>query len=182
MDIRTKTQQFSDFYEREVDALFRYTALRVGNREEVKDIVQETFSALWEKLARGGTIREERAFLYASARNKIIDWYRKKKSLSLEQMADGEEGETLPFDPIDTLAESRIVLSAEAHQVLTLIATLPISYRDAVYLRLVEEMVPQEIAQVLGITAGAVSVRITRGLALLREQLGLTQNKDHESI
>ena len=183
MDIGTKTQQFSDFYEREVDALFHYVALRVGNRDEVMDIVQETFSTLWEKTVRGGTIHAHRAFLYASARNRIIDWYRKKKSLSLEHITEGEDGETLPFEPIDTLAQSRIILSAEAEQVLTLITALPPQYRDAIYLRLVEEMLPQEIAQVLGMSAGTVSVRITRGLALLREQLGLTHTiEKHEPI
>ena len=181
MDISTKTQQFSDFYEHEVDALFRYVALRVGNRDEVMDIVQETFSALWEKTVRGDTINIPRALLYASARNKIIDWYRKKKPLSLEQMTEREEGEKLPFDPVDTFAESRIILSIEATQVLTLITALPSQYRDAVYLRLVEEMLPQEISEVLGTTAGNVSVRITRGLALLREQLGLTPPRQKKS-
>lgn len=180
MDISTKTQQFSDFYEREVDGLFRYVSLRVGRRDEVIDIVQDTFSALWEKMVRGDTIHTPRALLYASARNKIIDWYRRKKPLSLEQMAEGEEGEELPFDPVDTLAEARMVLSAEAARVLDLIGTLPPQYRDAIYLRLIEEMLPQEIAQVLGITAGTASVRITRGLALLRERLGLTEK--HESV
>lgn len=178
MDISSKTQQFSDFYEREVDGLFRYISFRVKSRQESMDIAQETFCSLWEKFATGTHIISLRAFLYASARNKIIDWYRKKKPLSLESITEGEEGDILPFEPVDSLAESRIVLSAEAQTVLKIIESLPAHYRDALYLRLVEEMTPKEIAQILKVSAGTISVRITRGLALIRKELGLTQETE----
>lgn len=178
MDIPSKQQQFSDFYEREVDGLFRYISFRVKSRQESMDITQETFCSVWEKIATGAAIISLRAFLYASARNKIIDWYRKKKPLSLESITEGEDGDILPFEPVDALAESRIVLSSEARAVLTLIEKLPTPYRDALYLRLVEEMTPKEIAQVLKVSAGTISVRITRGLAVIRKELGLTQEPE----
>jgi len=138
------------------------------------DIAQETFCSLWEKFATGSTIISLRAFLYASARNKIIDWYRKKKPLSLEKITEGEDGDILPFEPVDSLAESRIILSSEAKSVLKLIEKLPTHYRDALYLRLVEEMTPKEIGQILEVSAGTISVRITRGLTMIRKELGLT--------
>lgn len=182
METPTRKEEFSTFYEREVDSLFRYVTLRVSSRDEAMDIVQETFCSLWEKFSLGETITNMRAFLYASVRNRIIDWYRKKKPLSLEQIPrkDGsDEDDDLPFDPIDMLAESTIVYSAEAREVLEIISKLPLSYREAVYLRVVEEFMPSEIAETLGISAGATSVRITRGLALIRKELGLVEKEEN---
>lgn len=172
MDKVAAEQQFTDLYEREVDAIFRYTLLRVSSREEAMDITHDVFSSLWAKLQLGEEVREGRAFLYTSARNRIIDWYRKHKPLSLESLGGGnEEDGPLPFDPVDPLAETRVQLSAEAEEVLTAIASLPPQYQESVYLRFVEEYTPQEIAQILGSSPNIISIRISRGLTELRKRL-----------
>ncbi|MEK7642161.1 MAG: sigma factor-like helix-turn-helix DNA-binding protein, partial [Patescibacteria group bacterium] len=43
---------------------------------------------------------------------------------------------------------------------------------DAVYLRFVEGLSPPEIAEIIGISTNATSVRITRGLEKLRTLTG----------
>jgi RNA polymerase sigma-70 factor (ECF subfamily) len=45
------------------------------------------------------------------------------------------------------------------------------SYRTVLYLRLIEELDPQEIAGRLGLRKGTVRVRLLRGLKKLRELL-----------
>jgi RNA polymerase sigma-70 factor (ECF subfamily) len=161
-------EEFNTIYIKESDSLFRYCLTRVSDREKAIDIVQDVFTQLWIMYNKGEVVKYSRAFLFTVARNRIIDWYRKKKSLSLDAMADTDS--ELFFEPMDEKAHLNIILSTEAKRVIEAIDTLEPSYREAVYLRFVEDLSPQEIATILETTAGVVSVRITRGIEKLKAQ------------
>jgi len=160
---------FKIIYENESDAVFRFCLVRVSDREEALDITQETFLRLWKSLQDGQNILNSRAFLFTIARRLIIDWYRKKKSLSLDSMLEREGGYDISDDK--TVEDSNFSLS-EGRYLLSKINELDLSYRDPVYLRFVEGLSPPEIGEVLGISTGATSVRINRGLAELRRIAG----------
>jgi RNA polymerase sigma-70 factor, ECF subfamily len=162
--------QFTSFYEKESDALFRFCYWRVTNRELALELAQESFARLWAKMAEGAQMDNQRAFLYVVARHLIIDWYRKGKSGSLEALS--EEGER-PFEPMDQNAHIDIEVGSEARRVAEKINDLPEQYRDVVYMRFVEDLRPREISQILKISTNAVSVRITRGLEELRRISGI---------
>ncbi len=173
MGINDKKRQFAEIYEREADGLFRFCLLRTSNREQARDIVQDAFTRLWQALLDDRSITHERAFLYAITRNLIIDWYRKAKSESLDALTEwGDDGEETKEFP-DTKAEGRMIFSAEAREMLEAIKELEPMYREAVYLRLVEEMLPQEIGELLDLNANVVSVRVNRGIEQLRSRFKL---------
>lgn len=161
-------EKFTEVYDRESDALFRYCSLRVHDREKAIDIVQDIFAELWKKYQAGEKIENERAYLFTLAHNRIIDWYRKKKSESLDALLEKEDGER-PFDYANE-DHTNTFLSSEAKRVLEAIEILEPIYRDVLYLRFAEDLSPQEIASILDSTANVVSVRITRGLEKLREE------------
>lgn len=158
-------QKFTEIYERETDALFRYASFRVGSREEAKDMVENVFVSFWQKCRKGAKIKNPRAFLFTSLRNRIIDWYRKKKTESLES------DET--FEPADPDAFRFIIASAEAREILKALEKLSPEYRDPVYMRLVENFSPEEIAETLQISANAASVRINRGIEKIKKDMGI---------
>jgi RNA polymerase sigma-70 factor (ECF subfamily) len=163
------TKKFTEIYDREADALFRYCFFRINDREKAIDMVQDIFVELWKVLHTGEKIKRERPYLFTLAHNRVIDWYRKKKSESLDALLENENT-ARPFDYADEHAHADIIVSAEAKRVLTAIEFLDPTYRDVLYLRFAEDLSPQEIAKVIGSTASIVSVRITRGLEKLREQ------------
>jgi len=169
MEVHNIKVKFTEVYEKESDPLFRYCLMRVSDRDKAIDIVQDIFAELWKTYNTSEEIKNERAYLFTLARNKIIDWYRKKKSYSLDALLETEDTER-PFDSPDEKAHPDIIFSAEAGRVLEAIEKLDPTYRDVLYLRFTEDLSPQEIASVLGSTASIVSVRITRGLEKLREQ------------
>lgn len=169
-----RKKEFEDIYAGEIDSLFRYSILRVGNRAQAMDIVQDVFVRLWQAFQKGENIENARAFLFAVLKNRIIDWYRKKKSSSLDALLErGEERGERAFEPADDRAHEEILFSAETRAMIEAINSLEAKYRDAVYLRLVEDMPPEEIARRLGATPNTISVRITRGLDKLRKKLGI---------
>ena len=73
------------------DALFKFARVRVGDRETAKDLVQETFLSALQNIEsfRGESSKE--TWLIAILKNKIIDYYRKKKTANSVPLID-EEG------------------------------------------------------------------------------------------
>lgn len=162
---------FNTTYEAEADAIFRFCLVRVSDREQALDLTQETFTRLWTTLSSGKEMSNSRAFLFTVAHRLIIDWYRKKKPLSLESLANEESGES--YDQADEMTSGTgLELGAEGRFLLEKIRELNPSYRQAVYLRFAEGLSPPEIGDILGISANAASVRINRGIRKLRKLTG----------
>lgn len=153
-------QEFLRAYDEYADRLFRYSLIKVSNREQARDIVQETFTHTWSFIVEGGRIHNIKAFLYRTTNNLIIDWYRKKKSVSLDQLV--EQG----FNPRDNKENPEF--ASDVKQAIKLIEKIDDPYREALVLRFVEDLSPSEIAETLGVSANVVSVRINRGLEKLR--------------
>jgi len=168
-----KKAKFTAFYEREADKLFRFCLSRVSDREQARDIVQEVFTRLWGAYAEGKGIDNERAFIFTVARNLIIDWYRKNKPESLDAMF-AERNEGLPFEIAASGSDKWAEHSAEARIVVEAIKKLDSISQEVVYMRLVEDFSPGEIAKLIGVTPNTVSVRINRGVSELRKNLGVS--------
>lgn len=64
------------------DELFRYAIVRVKDNGFAEDIVQETFLSAWRAKETYNGISSEKNWLYAICKNKIIDHFRKKNSIS----------------------------------------------------------------------------------------------------
>jgi RNA polymerase sigma-70 factor, ECF subfamily len=161
---------FVAIYTDHSDAIFRFSCSRVSDREQALDITQEVFSRLWQSLIDGKDIEYPKTFLFTIARNLIIDWYRKKKSVSLEGLASPETDE--PYEPVPDDAETLLEMDAEGRFLVDKIGKLSSGYRDAVYLRFVEGLSPTEIAKIIGVSVNATSVRINRGVDELRKLTG----------
>ena len=154
-------EQFNDAYEQYVDVVFRLCKYKVGVDDTAEDLTQDVFVKYWNYLVQGKKVSNTKSFLYQIARNLIIDHYRKHKSVSLDQLH--EDG----FDPGQ---DSQQVNQSEANLAIKAIKGLDEKYRDAVYLRLVDEMGVKDIAKVLDISESNASVRIHRGIKQLQEK------------
>jgi RNA polymerase sigma-70 factor (ECF subfamily) len=157
-----KSQQFLADYESFSEAIFRHCFFRVSDREKARDLMQDTFVKAWQQVTAGADIKNMRAFLYRVANNLIIDEYRKKKTYSLDQMQ--EAGFELASQ--DHLKIEKIV---EGREALEMLEQLDDKYKEVIIMRYIDDLSPQEIAEVVGESENLVSVRIHRGLVRLRE-------------
>jgi RNA polymerase sigma-70 factor (ECF subfamily) len=146
------------------DQIFRFCLSKTSKREVAEDLTQEAFMNTWQAVRKGLVIDNVRAYLYATARNLVIDYYRKKKTSSLDEMMEGG------FDKEDSYATGA-VSQTEVNFVVKEINNLEEKYREPTYLRLVEGMGPGEIAELLGENENTISVRINRGVKKVREAL-----------
>ncbi len=169
-------QKFEEIYAEESDAIFRFCLTRVSNREQALDLTQETFLRLWTTISKEKEVLNNRAFLFTVARRLIIDWYRKKKSISLESIMYKDE--EMNYEPMDEKTANDSQFGAEGRYVVGKINELSETSRDPLYLSFVEGLSPKEIGDILGISANATSVRINRGLTELRKITGYDKNKN----
>lgn len=160
-------RDFLAAYDAYADAIFRYCFLRLYNRSEAKDLVQEVFLRVWKYMKEKGPVRNMRPFLYKIALNLVINRNQKKTSVSLDSLM--EDGFDPGFDSRDSMVD--ILDGLRAIEKLDMLDS---KQREAVYLRYAEDCSPKEIAEIIGENENAVSVRIHRGVKKLKELL------DHE--
>jgi RNA polymerase sigma-70 factor (ECF subfamily) len=163
MDSSTE-RAFLELYDTMADDILRYCYFRVPDREVAKDLAQDIFLRLWDYLKQGKQVVSMRAFLYRTARNIVIDHYRKKKSMSLEILQ--EKG----FDPtgedhlqIESLSAGKEAMRATAH--------LDDRSREVVLLRYANNLSLAEVAEIVGESENAVSVRLHRATKKLKDIL-----------
>lgn len=155
-------QEFNKIYEQFADAIFRHCVFRVSDREKAKDLTQLAFVRLWDYMSQGKEIDNVRAFLYRIANNLIIDEYRKRKEVSLDQMRD-EEGFDIGFEPMHSI-ESR----DEYEHAQALLEQLPDKYREALVMRHVDGLSVKDMANILHESENVISVRIHRAIEKLK--------------
>ena len=152
------------------------TALRLTrNRADAEDLVQDTYVKAFrhaEQFARGTNLR---AWLYTILHN---TWRNRQRDASrqtvevdseqVEQAAAGPGG----GEPVETPERilMRSTLDADLQAALD---ELPDAFRQAVWLRDVEEFTYAEIAEMLNVPIGTVMSRISRGRRLLFEKLSV---------
>jgi RNA polymerase sigma-70 factor, ECF subfamily len=156
-----------------LDSLYR-TALRLTRvPADAEDLVQETYLKAFRAADSFKPGTNLRAWLFTilhnTARNRIRD--RVRDTVSVDSTVVERLSELpAPDRPIET-PESLLLRQTMAPDLQAAIDALPDTFRQAVWLRDVEEFSYAEIAEMLSIPVGTVMSRISRGRHLLFEQL-----------
>ena len=153
-----------------VDSLYG-TALRLTRRPaDADDLVQDTYLKAFRSAAQFQRGTNLKAWLFTILHNTFRNMRRHDGRNPIE--VDSEYVEQAPaqapneFSPEELL--TRATLDADLQAALD---GLPDAFRQAVWLRDVEELTYAEIADVLGVPIGTVMSRISRGRRALYERL-----------
>ncbi len=149
--------------------LFRYLLHLTANRERAEDFFQETWLRVLERGHQYDGKWKFEAWLFATARNLVLDWHRRKKPQSIDSLAGPEEDAS--FDVKDDHSASPLeqVLHAEQKSgVQQSLEKVPAIYREVLVLRFQEEMQLDEIAGVTGAPISTVKSRLYRGLEAMK--------------
>jgi RNA polymerase sigma-70 factor (ECF subfamily) len=168
---------FDDFVNLYGDRIYGFGLRMCGEREDARDIAQETFIKAFESLK---TLKEPKAlksWLYRVASNACLMKRRKgkfepKKELSLDDLmprdADSAAFE-IPDDsdaPDDSLARNEI-----RRTVRDAIRSLPPHYRIVLLLRDIEQLTTREVAEALELPETTIKMRLHRARLGVRKYL-----------
>ena len=152
----------------ELDALYR-AALRLSPAE-ADDLVQDTFVKAIRGRARFEPGTNLRAWLFTilmnTWRNRRRDAFRDPVDVDSERVELAAVAADTTASPEDLLVRSTLDVDLKAA-----LDRMPPAFREAVWLRDVEEFTYAEIARILDVPVGTVMSRISRGRRQLYEYL-----------
>jgi RNA polymerase sigma-70 factor (ECF subfamily) len=137
------------------DRLLRYLLGFGLTAQDSEEIVQETFLALFQHLQRGRSRRNLRGWLFRVAHN--LGLRKRQRMRATEEVGDSV------IDPAPN-PEDQCAISQTERRLLAVLRALPEQDRRCLSLR-AEGLRYREIAEVLDMSLGAVSIALTRSLA-----------------
>ena len=152
---------------REIDNLFKlyyrplclYALHYMGDTDESEDIVQESFTSLWQSPS---SISDPKSYLYRTVRNRSIDRLRSKGKVDI-----------VPLDDVSAISDEEAMLRSEREALLwTAVDSLPAKRRELLLLSKRDGLKYSEIAQRMGISENTVRNQISRALDALRKKAG----------
>lgn len=162
------------------DYLFNYTITRVNDREIAKDLVQETFLAALGAMKNFKGEANERTWLTAILKRKVIDYYRKinsnkgKAEVRMNFNSDENEGEWLETkvsDPYDKTAEDQLENEELGLAIHKCMDKLTLKQAEIFKMKTILNMETETICNDLNITASNLWVIIHRARTAMAECL-----------
>jgi RNA polymerase sigma-70 factor (ECF subfamily) len=165
----SQEERFLEAFDEYGDALFRHATLRINDRERAIDVVHDTYAKVWAYVRNGHDIEQFRPFLYKVLNNLIVDEYRKHKEASLDALFEQDGVDDGSFDELSESTVDSLAATIDGKKAFAVVDQLPDVYREVIILRFVDELGPKEISELIEESENVVSVRLHRGLKLLRE-------------
>ncbi|MDB5195462.1 MAG: sigW [Parcubacteria group bacterium] len=151
--------------------LLRYGTKFLSGTEDIVDLVQEVFVSVYQNIQSYDASRRFSPWIYRIAHNAFVGELRKRSRQPVRFF--GFEFDTFVPHPVQ---EATQVPEVEAKEMRSMVeeglSKISPAYSEILILRYLEELSYQEIADVLRIPLGTVSVRIARGRTALRATYG----------
>jgi RNA polymerase sigma factor (sigma-70 family) len=162
--------RITEIFRREQGRLRSFVRKRVDNEGDAEDILQDVFSALVEADWLSRPVEQAGAWLFRVARNRIVDFFRKKRPVQFG-LHQGDEGieDLLPSpDAGPDAAYLRSLLWEELEQAL---AELPEEQRAVFIAHEIEGRSFKELSAETGVSVNTLLSRKRYAILHLRERL-----------
>jgi RNA polymerase sigma-70 factor, ECF subfamily len=137
------------------------------DREEAQDVVQDAYLRAFQAYPafEGENVK---TWLLVIVRNTAFNALKRRRRRG-RLISLTEDLPLLEVASEDPLPDTLIISEADRQLLLRSLGELPVSYRDIIVLRDIENLSYAEIAEVVGLPAGTVMSRLSRGRAQLRK-------------
>ncbi len=166
---------FAPLFIRYWDAVLRYCAFRLLDRQEAEDAASQVFVDAYAALHRFRDRGQEgsfRAWLFTIAHHEVANRHRYRARHPAGPLAAAETTRDRHVGP-----EHAAIAAGDMAQVVILLGQLPARSREVVELRLAG-LTDREIAAVLGISGEAVRQAQSRAVSRLRGLMGISPDTE----
>jgi RNA polymerase sigma-70 factor (ECF subfamily) len=154
----------TEIVRRHADALARF-ATSAGEREEIEELVQDTFVRAFNSLDSFRAESSLRTWLFTIERRLMLDRRRAEKREKNIVSLEGTDAAT-DYDALDS-----VVATETAQRVRRAMSKLSPMQRDVFTMRVEQGLAYKEIASVLGTTEGAARVHYHNAVGAVKEFL-----------
>lgn len=159
---------FREIYLRYDKLLYLYAYKKLRNREEAKDVVQDSFTWLLNHRIEIHLTTSLSAYLYKTVLHQILDIF-KHKGIIKKYAESGEHYIDLDSPEADYLIREKDIAALIENE----IAAMPPKMREIYTLKRREFLSAKEIAGQLGLSVHTVSTQLKRAMKHLRVKLGV---------
>jgi RNA polymerase sigma factor (sigma-70 family) len=165
-------QRLEQTFREEQPGLLAFIKSRISNTEDAEDILQEVFFQAARAMDVTEPIGNLVGWLYRVARNRIVDWYRKKRHRTVP-LGGSDENVSM----MELLADSGINIengylrSLAADALVECIAELPRLQREVLIMQEIEGRKFREIAELTGTPVNTLIARKRYAVQFLRRRL-----------
>ncbi|MEK7186336.1 MAG: sigma-70 family RNA polymerase sigma factor [Patescibacteria group bacterium] len=159
-------KDFEELYLEFSDKIYKYIYWQLRDPYLAEDFTGEVFTRLWKNWKRFKPDFSQ-AFLFRTAKNILIDHWRKnknKKEVSLETSIEQSIEPSYDENLIEEISKNNDI--KELHEA---IGELPDNLKEVVVLRFIDDLPAREVGEIMGIAEGNVRVLQYRALKKLKE-------------
>src|SRR5688572_22172002 len=171
-NLENQNSKASEIVERERGKLFKFIRSRVSGDAEAEDILQDVFYQFISSM-RMEPIEKAASWLFHTAGNKIIDWYRKIKPSSLDGMSESFPDVNVEQFHNDSQSDDNDALflrSVMWEMLEDALEELPVKQREAFIMSELEGKSFKEIAEITGEPVNTLLSRKRYAVLFLRER------------
>ncbi|MGI8551888.1 MAG: RNA polymerase sigma factor [Dehalococcoidia bacterium] len=167
------TDAYEALVRRYMKPILNFVYRMIGNRSDADDLAQDVFVQVYKALPRARTDLPFKPWLYVVARNKCLDFLKKKRPIHFSAFDNAETAD----NPMDNVADpdplpEELVEQADLQRLLhRAIEALPEKYRVVVSLRYASGLTFAEIGETLSLPENTVKTQFQRAKASLRSSL-----------
>ncbi|MCZ6520930.1 MAG: RNA polymerase sigma factor [Bacteroidetes bacterium] len=175
--VRQHQERIEDSVKKEKSRLQNFIRARVSSPEDAEDILQDVFYQLTAGIQALESLDQITNWLFTVARNKIIDWYRKKKPVAFSYLEhenpETDENYSL-YDLLPDLSQSpdeRYTRSLIWDALEEALEELPIEQKEVFVFHEFEDKSFKEIARLTEVPVNTLISRKRYAVIYLREKL-----------
>lgn len=166
-------KSFGEIYDYYITKIYRFIFFKVPSREIAEDLTSEVFTKTLSYLTNPDKkVKNLQAFLYQTARNLVIDYYRKNNQKEIPLLQEGDENYVPDLMSDQNKSKKKIEINLDVIELKKKIKNLKDEYREVIILRYLDEYSIKEIARILDKSNGAVRVLLHRAVKALKLVVG----------
>ncbi len=172
-----KTEELNNTIHREKGKLLNFINGKMPSIEDAEDVLQDVFYEFVATSRDENTIEQVAAWLYRVARNKITDWYRKRKTERLDNKVIANNDEDEPLFLADILAsleipaDDKMLMKMITEQLSEALELLPAKQKDVFVMHELEGLSLKQIAAATNSPIKTVISRKHYAVSFLRQHL-----------
>lgn len=171
-----KKQNIERAFNQEQNKLTNFIKSRIGSVEDAEDIVQDVFLSFVGAFDDISDLRKSISWIYSVAKNKIVDYRRKKKTYSIEEQykVDSDEKRLNLIDLIpslESMPDEQMLLNAIWEEIQIRLEELPKEQREVFEWHELEGLSFQQISDITGTTINTLISRKRYAVVYLRAHL-----------
>ncbi len=166
-EAKLNPEKFVLLYDKYFDQIFRYVYRRVSDKDAVEDLVSQTFYDALSHLKsfewRGFPFS---SWLYKIAHNNVLKWYRQNQKTHFVELEKASDLVDHQANHAEEAAQKE-----EQHEIQEAMQQLEPEEREILRLKYFEGVSNIEIAEIMGLSANHIGVKVYRTLKKFKQLL-----------